>query len=980
MPGVIPLQPFPVFQNPNQQTVHANVTVTASGSTVVTGYGVTDVTLFINVKAVPTGTSPTIQYTLQEVDPGDGATVIGSTVSSTVITGVGVQKVTLYLTSGGSIKVSWAVGGASPSFTQVYATMVGKGGSVTSWLGSTSPTVGQKAMSASIPMALASDQTPFVNREATGSLVALNQAVTVDTQGCGNVGVQITGTFVGTVVFEGTVDGTNWGAFTLYQIGSLPLPVQSASTPVIGRFVCAGMKQMRVRCSAFTSGAIVVTLDASAGSTVTRSAIIQSIAASVGNSSTANLASGAAFTGTAESTLGIVGIQVNCIATQPIQISVHQSPDGTNWDISDSSIYESNIGDGRTFQSTSSFFRVVATNLGGVSTTSFRLQVALCPIADVLPRALTPHGKLGLATETMSWAPDPSNHLQVTSNRALNIDRGRNLNVRARVLTDETSFRTDFTAGDLFVDLTGTCYFTNGSVNVTGVGTDFQSQVFIGSYVKISTHADTAYAFVAEVNAPNRITLDSTYTGATASGTGRNSDWVYSVGAGGSVTQSASLVNLVSGTTSGTDVSIQRLGDYLPFIVGFSLSISQRIANQTIYAGMSDAVFGSSKSSAMMQFSGTDATKVTLSTSFSSADVQSTVATLPSLLTTATEVFYQLEVMTSAVALYANGILLAKHELHIPGPYATMNCFAGIKNTGAAGSTTTASFNTFFLTNFDRVETANSSKSTAGAVTLYTVGGAPVDAANPLPVIQSAPSGALIGLAVGRVALGGGSAATLNVIHATTYAEQSSNAQRSVKSSSASDASAGVGARQVTITYYTSTGAGPFTEVVTMNGTTAVNTSSTTICFVESIVVTSVGSTGTNVGTITLFTTTGGGGSAIGTVGTGNIVAAVGDGRTYWAHHYVAIGKVASFATVVCGLAAGTGSSNGSFFLKSVPVGVANAAEVHISDLLAVATGVGLVRQLGIPLRVTGPARVTGYAVPSGNNTTCDMSFDFSEL
>jgi hypothetical protein len=129
MPAVILAAPGPVFQDPNQQAVQANATLVASGSSIFTGYGVSEVSLFINVKSAPTGTTPTLQYTIQEVDPGDGTTVIGSTVSSTVINAVGIQRITLESTFGGSLKVSWVVAGASASFTGVYATLVGKAAS-----------------------------------------------------------------------------------------------------------------------------------------------------------------------------------------------------------------------------------------------------------------------------------------------------------------------------------------------------------------------------------------------------------------------------------------------------------------------------------------------------------------------------------------------------------------------------------------------------------------------------------------------------------------------------------------------------------------------------------------------------------------------------------------------------------------------------------------------------------------------------------
>jgi hypothetical protein len=130
MPGSIALSSFPITRDPNAQAIHANSTVTASGSSIVTGYGSSEVTLFVNVKAAPTGTTPTLTYTLQEVDPGDTTTVIGTTVSSTTISALGIQKVTLPCLFGGAIKVSWTVTGTTPSFTQVYATLINKSGTI----------------------------------------------------------------------------------------------------------------------------------------------------------------------------------------------------------------------------------------------------------------------------------------------------------------------------------------------------------------------------------------------------------------------------------------------------------------------------------------------------------------------------------------------------------------------------------------------------------------------------------------------------------------------------------------------------------------------------------------------------------------------------------------------------------------------------------------------------------------------------------
>lgn len=111
----------------NNQQIIAGSPVTASGNSSALGnYGSKSVALIINVKNAPTGTSPTLQFTLAEVDPGDGVTVVGSSTSSTVITGIGVQTLTLPSTVSGSFLVSWTVTGAGASFTGVFATLVSK--------------------------------------------------------------------------------------------------------------------------------------------------------------------------------------------------------------------------------------------------------------------------------------------------------------------------------------------------------------------------------------------------------------------------------------------------------------------------------------------------------------------------------------------------------------------------------------------------------------------------------------------------------------------------------------------------------------------------------------------------------------------------------------------------------------------------------------------------------------------------------------
>jgi hypothetical protein len=132
----------------------------------------------------------------------------------------------------------------------------------------------------------------------------------------------------------------------------------------------------------------------------------------------------------------------------------------------------------------------------------------------------------------------------------------------------------------------------------------------------------------------------------------------------------------------------------------------------------------------------------------------------------------------------------------------------------------------------------------------------------PIPVTFTQALGRT-GISSGGVVLGGSTANTLQVMRATTYTEPTSAAQRSLASASANDAAAGTGGRTVKITYYDGAGAGPLTETVTLNGTSAVNTVATNIQFIEKMEVVTVGSLGANAAAITLYGSTGGGGGVV---------------------------------------------------------------------------------------------------------------------
>ena len=161
--------------------------------------------------------------------------------------------------------------------------------------------------------------TPPVNLTGTGTITA-TQSVEVVTQGAGNARAVISGTWSGTLYFEGTVDGTQWNTMT-----GLPVPVQiggaayATSTAANGtwEFRAAGYVKMRVR-GAVATGSAVVTISAGAGTDFVAANIVgvNSIVSS-GNSVTCAasgptcLGVGGVFTGTSIDTSGFAQVSMS---------------------------------------------------------------------------------------------------------------------------------------------------------------------------------------------------------------------------------------------------------------------------------------------------------------------------------------------------------------------------------------------------------------------------------------------------------------------------------------------------------------------------------------------------------------------------------------------------------------------------------------------------------------------------------------------
>jgi hypothetical protein len=218
-------------------------------------------------------------------------------------------------------------------------------------------------------------------------------------------------------------------------------------------------------------------------------------------------------------------------------------------------------------------------------------------------------------------------------------------------------------------------------------------------------------------------------------------------------------------------------------------------------------------------------------------------------------------------------------------------------------------------------------------------------------------------------------AGTPQPLRATAYTEQGSAALRSLSSSSAADTSAGTGAQQVTVTGYDNTLTTPITEIVTLNGVTAVATVNS-FRFIEKMEVTRVGTGRVNAGIITLFVNNAGGGGTIGTIGVGNRVTAVGDNQTFWAHHYVRSGRI----MYVQGMSfSNQGANDVLIFGRSINPTVATSAEIQKTPSFGGRRPMAASIAFSSPVAIPGPARFTLYANITGGGEV-DGSFDFVEF
>ena len=111
----------------------------------------------------------------------------------------------------------------------------------------------------------------------TALLASVNSEIIIPTDGSSTVSLDLRGTFSLTIEVAGTVDGVNWTPIPVRPVNqAATLWVAAVVGTVQGLWAgpCAGYRQVRARCTAYTSGSATTTLAASNGTSTYVSAPI----------------------------------------------------------------------------------------------------------------------------------------------------------------------------------------------------------------------------------------------------------------------------------------------------------------------------------------------------------------------------------------------------------------------------------------------------------------------------------------------------------------------------------------------------------------------------------------------------------------------------------------------------------------------------------------------------------------------------------
>ena len=98
----------------------------------------------------------------------------------------------------------------------------------------------------------------------SGTLGASNEKVDYGTDDSDIVAIQVSGTWVGTITFSGSLNGTDYLVFGMHTIGRANNYDQQTTTTINGIFTheTHGLQFVRVQMTSYTSGTATVLINA----------------------------------------------------------------------------------------------------------------------------------------------------------------------------------------------------------------------------------------------------------------------------------------------------------------------------------------------------------------------------------------------------------------------------------------------------------------------------------------------------------------------------------------------------------------------------------------------------------------------------------------------------------------------------------------------------------------------------------------------
>jgi hypothetical protein len=178
--------------------------------------------------------------------------------------------------------------------------------------------------------------TPPDDPTVIGTMDALNEVVEIDLPaGTSSVSVTLSGAFVGTVAFEGSIDGVFWYAQQLRSPSTTlnSLATTTSTVPTRWRGNIAGMAKFRVRMSAFTSGSVTAHIHIGTGTGGTFLLTPIPIGGvSAGNTVETTVLAAATWTGAWESVIHVASINLSVLSNQDGVLTVAYSRDGVTVD------------------------------------------------------------------------------------------------------------------------------------------------------------------------------------------------------------------------------------------------------------------------------------------------------------------------------------------------------------------------------------------------------------------------------------------------------------------------------------------------------------------------------------------------------------------------------------------------------------------------------------------------------------------------